>query len=99
VPCTEGKGGPSALALRAGASGRASFDTPAAGTARVEFQDAGTSPSPTTWKKSLAWDLVLGLAAAVYLDLVLFQGFEIPLLGFAWIAVAGTRIVDLHRTS
>ena len=49
--------------------------------------------------RGLIWDLGLGLAAAIYLDLVLFQGVEIPLFGFVWIAVAGTRIVDLHRSS
>ena len=87
MPCTKGK------------DGRGPFDPPAEGAAHVELQVAGSSQfREATWKRGLAWDLVLALAAAVYLDLVLFQGFEIPVLGFVWIAVAGTRIVDLHRT-
>jgi hypothetical protein len=50
-------------------------------------------------KRTVLWDLGLGLAAAIYLDLVLFQGIEIPLFGIAWIVAAGSRIVELHRSS
>lgn len=49
-------------------------------------------------RRSMLWDIGLGLTAAIYLDLALFQGIDIPLFGMIWIAAAGKRMVELHRT-
>jgi hypothetical protein len=90
----EAAGGSSPRAVAASSRSRAQ--------ARPSNQDAKVRGRPLAeerMKRSLLWDLGLGLAAAVYLDLVLFQGIEVPLFGFAWIAAAGTRMLELHRSS
>lgn len=42
----------------------------------------------------LFWDITLGLCAAGYLALVLFDGVESPLFSLALIAVVGYKLVQ-----
>jgi hypothetical protein len=44
------------------------------------------------------WDLTLGLAGVVYLALVLFMGFELPVLGAALVVLATHALIRPHRT-
>ena len=43
------------------------------------------------------WDLSLGAAGLVYLTLVLFLGFEVPVFGIALLVLAAYALVRPHR--
>jgi len=49
-----------------------------------------------TWR--ILWNCALIAAGIVYLLLVLFQQIESPVLGLAFVMLAGNEVIRTHRT-